>query len=67
MRSIWLVPLAAGLLAATAASLDAAPIASGPFVRVAPADIHWQDIPGAHGAQEAELILGQDKPGCCDL
>lgn len=63
MKLVWLVPLAAGLIAATAGSLDAAPTASGAFVRVAPTDIHWKDIPGAHGAQEAELIGGQHKPG----
>lgn len=63
MRSIWRDLLAAGLLTATAYSVDAAPAAPGAFVRVTPADIHWTDIPGGHGAQEAELVGGQNKPG----
>jgi quercetin dioxygenase-like cupin family protein len=33
------------------------------FVRIAPADVHWQEIPGGHGAQEATLLGDLDKPG----
>jgi hypothetical protein len=33
------------------------------FVRITPAEIHWQDIPGAHGAQMATLLGAPDKPG----
>ena len=33
------------------------------FVRISPAEIHWQDIPGGHGAQKATLLGDQDKPG----
>ncbi len=33
------------------------------FVRIAPADVHWQDIPGAHGARMATLLGDPDKPG----
>ena len=54
---------AAAVLAAIANGLDAASAPPGAFVKVAPADIHWTDIPGAHGAQEAQLVGGQDKPG----
>jgi quercetin dioxygenase-like cupin family protein len=33
------------------------------FVRIAPTDVHWQDIPGGHGAQQAVLFGNPDKPG----
>jgi hypothetical protein len=33
------------------------------FVRITPADVHWQDIPGGHGAQQATLLGDPDKPG----
>ena len=26
------------------------------FVRITPAEIHWQDVPGGHGAQQAVLL-----------
>jgi hypothetical protein len=33
------------------------------FIRITPADVHWRDIPGGHGAQEAILAGDPDKPG----
>jgi hypothetical protein len=33
------------------------------FVRITPADVQWQDIPGGHGAQQATLLGDPDKPG----
>ncbi len=33
------------------------------FIRVTSSDVHWQDIPGGHGAQEAVLFGDPDKPG----
>ncbi len=33
------------------------------FVRVTPAEIHWTDIPGAHGVQFAPVLGDQSKPG----
>src|ERR1700722_9324475 len=33
------------------------------FVRISPADVHWQDIPDGHGAQQATLVGNPDKPG----
>ncbi len=33
------------------------------FIRIAPADVHWQDIPGGHGARQATLLGDPDKPG----
>jgi quercetin dioxygenase-like cupin family protein len=33
------------------------------FVRITPAEIHWQDVPGGHGAQQAVLLGDEDKPG----
>ena len=36
---------------------------SADFVRITPAEVHWQDIPGGHGAQSATLFGDPDKPG----
>jgi hypothetical protein len=33
------------------------------FVRVTPAQIHWQDVPNGHGAQQAILLGDPTKPG----
>src|SRR6202167_105621 len=33
------------------------------FVRITPADVQWQDIPGGHGAQQATLLGDPDNPG----
>jgi quercetin dioxygenase-like cupin family protein len=47
-------------LAATVAG--AASDTSG-FIRIAPADMHWSDIPGGHGAQQTTLMGDPDKAG----
>jgi Cupin len=52
--------IAAGLATATAA---VAPRGSLDFVRVVPAQIHWEDIPNGHGAQQAILLGDPGKPG----
>jgi hypothetical protein len=46
---------------ATAVSAMAADSAG--FVRITPADVHWQDIPGGHGAQQAILLGEPNKAG----
>jgi quercetin dioxygenase-like cupin family protein len=33
------------------------------FVRIAPADVQWHDVPGGLGAQQAVLLGNPDKPG----
>jgi hypothetical protein len=33
------------------------------FVRITPADIHWHDIPGGHGVQQAVLLGDPAKSG----
>jgi quercetin dioxygenase-like cupin family protein len=33
------------------------------FVRIAPADVRWMDIPNGHGAQQAVLLGDPGKPG----
>jgi quercetin dioxygenase-like cupin family protein len=33
------------------------------FVRITPAEVHWQDIPDGHGAQQAVLMGDPGKPG----
>ena len=34
-----------------------------PFVRITPADVRWQDVPGGHGARMATLLGDPSKPG----
>jgi quercetin dioxygenase-like cupin family protein len=36
---------------------------SSGFVRITPAQIHWEDIPNGHGAQQAVLLGDPGKPG----
>jgi hypothetical protein len=55
--------MAAGLGVASVVAVNAANAAPDAFLQIAPGDLHWVDIPGGHGAQEAELIGGQDHPG----
>jgi hypothetical protein len=33
------------------------------FVRIAPAEVRWRDIPDSHGAQQAILLGDPEKPG----
>jgi len=33
------------------------------FVRITPADVHWQDVPGGRGVQQANLLGDPTKPG----
>jgi quercetin dioxygenase-like cupin family protein len=53
--------VASGLVAA--GSLTAAADADYGFVRITPAQVHWVDVPGAHGAQVAVLQGDPGKPG----
>jgi len=67
MRSLSHLALAAAVaVAASSAAVTGAradsPDAAG-FVRIAPADVHWVEIPGAHGVQFAALLGDQTKPG----
>jgi hypothetical protein len=48
--------LSIGALAATVAE-------KFDFIRVTPTDVHWRDIPGGHGAQQATLAGDPEKPG----
>ena len=41
----------------------AAPEDTDGFVRIAPADLRWIDIPGGHGAQSVKLLGDASKPG----
>jgi quercetin dioxygenase-like cupin family protein len=40
-----------------------APPDSDGFVRIAPAELHWTDVPGGHGAQSVKLLGDSSKPG----
>jgi hypothetical protein len=52
--------IAAGIVAAAAIAIAK----DNPgFVRITPADIHWQDVPDGHGVQQATLIGDPAKPG----
>jgi hypothetical protein len=52
--------IVAGMVTAVGA---AAPQESFDFVRVTPAQIHWQDVLNGHGAQQAVLLGDPTKPG----
>jgi hypothetical protein len=43
--------------------MAAEPTGKPDFVRIIPADVHWRDIPGGHGAQQATLSGDPEKPG----
>ena len=52
--------IALGIVAAAAISIAK----DNPgFVRITPADIHWQDVPGGHGVQQAILLGDPAKSG----
>lgn len=59
------IRMVAGLIVASAVSAVVAATSqdSSGFVRITPAEIHWQDIPNAHGAQQAVLLGDPAKPG----
>jgi hypothetical protein len=46
-----------------ASAVSATPKDNPDFVRIAPADIHWQDVPNGHGVQQAILLGDPAKPG----
>jgi hypothetical protein len=54
-----------GLIVAGAVTMVGAvtPREGSDFVRITPAQIHWQDIPNGHGAQQAVLLGDPAKPG----
>lgn len=47
--------LAAGVIAGAVLGTAADSSAAPDFVRLKPAEVHWQDVPGGHGAQIATL------------
>jgi hypothetical protein len=47
----------------TIGALAAETVASPQFVRIAPTDVRWHDVPGGHGVQMATLAGDPDKPG----
>lgn len=57
--------VACGLIVAGAVTAvgAATPQNRSDFVRITPAQIQWQDIPNAHGAQQAILLGDPAKPG----
>jgi hypothetical protein len=65
MHSTSIRAIAIGLLVAGAVTAAVGALAkdSPDFVRIAPAEIRWQDIPNGHGAQQATLLGDPAKPG----
>lgn len=65
MRKNHFRGLAAFLVAAIVLALGSSGAAKEQpdFIRVAPSDVHWHDIPGGHGAQEAVLFGDPGKSG----
>jgi hypothetical protein len=58
---VW--PSCAILTGILAAALPGTAMDTPNFVRITPAEVHWQDIPDGHGAQQATLLGDPDKPG----
>jgi quercetin dioxygenase-like cupin family protein len=52
--------LMAGVVGAVGAAM---PQGSSDFVRITPAEIHWQNVPDGHGVQQAILFGDPAKPG----
>lgn len=65
MRTIAQSVLALSLAGAAALgiAMDASPADSAAFVRMTPEQIHWQDLPDAHGAQIANIAGDPNGPG----
>jgi hypothetical protein len=61
MKTMRHILFPASLLAIGA--LAAEPAATPQFVRVAPLDVRWHEIPDSHGVQMATLVGDPDKPG----
>jgi quercetin dioxygenase-like cupin family protein len=55
------IRVALALMAGVVAAVGAATPPN--FVRIAPGEIHWQDVPDGHGVQQAILFGNPDKPG----
>ena len=63
MNKLQAVLLAAAMVTVSAGASRSHAADMPAFVTVSPADIVWKDIPGGHGAQNAELVGSQSKPG----
>jgi hypothetical protein len=61
MRGALRTVLASALL--VGGVIAAEPAGRWDFVRITPDDVHWQDVPGGHGAQMAILQGDPSKPG----
>lgn len=51
------------MLTALAAAVSGAAQDSAGFVRITPADVHWQEVQGGRGVQQATLLGDPTKPG----
>jgi quercetin dioxygenase-like cupin family protein len=58
-------PFFAAFALAAAAAVTATTLAQSTpaFLRITPAQIHWQTLPDSHGVQQAVLFGDPDKPG----
>jgi quercetin dioxygenase-like cupin family protein len=65
MRNRYPVALAACLLCATVAggAPDPTGVSDAAFVRLTPDEVHWQDVPGGHGAQIATIAGDPSRAG----
>ena len=65
MKSRWTYALACCAIALVVLWSAPAGVAKDApaFVRIAPEEVHWKDIPGGHGTQQAVLLGNPDKPG----
>lgn len=65
MKTKWFRAFASSWIAIGVVAAAASSIAkdSPDFVRITPADIHWQDVPNGHGVQQAILLGDPAKTG----
>lgn len=59
-RALATCLIASGIIAGGSTSLA---VNDPPFVRISPADVRWQDLPGGHGVQMATLLGDPSKAG----
>jgi quercetin dioxygenase-like cupin family protein len=61
LLSVMMLSLAG--VAVLGIATDASPADQAAFVRLTPEEIHWQDVPDAHGAQIADVAGDPSGPG----
>jgi hypothetical protein len=64
MKTLYLIVAPALILGGIGSSARIGVAQENPaFIRLAPGQIHWQDVPNGHGVQQATLLGDPGKPG----